>query len=343
MFGSYRTLLALAVVACHLGGWSSSGPFAVFAFYSLSGYLMTRIMAEVYGYNRIGVLRYAINRALRIFPNYWFSAALSITAILLLGATFVQDFHALISIPERWVHKLQNAFLVLSPAPWPPRLTPPAWALTVELFNYALIALGLSKTAKTSWIWLFFGLGYHLYTGLTNEDFLLRYSTLAASALPFSLGALSYHYQHWFAALRSKYARINNYTPLIAFGLMTANAGSTTLGAPDFEPKFYVNILLGTLCLGLMIDKPLFPKIKQQIDEEIGALSYPIYLIHYQVGIFALAALTHTGIETSRPSLLLLMVATPLIILMARVMNLSIDKPIERLRKSIKTTVKDYP
>lgn len=41
MFGVYRTALALLVVAGHLGPLEHVGPYAVFAFYVLSGYLMT--------------------------------------------------------------------------------------------------------------------------------------------------------------------------------------------------------------------------------------------------------------------------------------------------------------
>jgi peptidoglycan/LPS O-acetylase OafA/YrhL len=50
MFGFFRTLLALAVVVEHLGPAHYVGPYAVFGFYVLSGYLMTLIMHETYGH-----------------------------------------------------------------------------------------------------------------------------------------------------------------------------------------------------------------------------------------------------------------------------------------------------
>ena len=51
MFGTYRTLLALMIVALHLGGVPVIGGYAVFGFYILSGYLMTLIMQTSYGYS----------------------------------------------------------------------------------------------------------------------------------------------------------------------------------------------------------------------------------------------------------------------------------------------------
>ncbi|MFT5239279.1 MAG: peptidoglycan/LPS O-acetylase OafA/YrhL [Candidatus Promineifilaceae bacterium] len=73
MFGTYRALLAFMVVALHLGGVPIIGPYAVFGFYILSGYLMTTIMHTRYGYSPVGFLQYAVNRALRIYPAYWVS------------------------------------------------------------------------------------------------------------------------------------------------------------------------------------------------------------------------------------------------------------------------------
>ncbi len=76
MFGTYRTFLALMVVALHLGGLSMGG-YAVFGFYVLSGYLMTLIMQNNYGYSALGFYKYALNRFLRIYPIYWVSIVFS--------------------------------------------------------------------------------------------------------------------------------------------------------------------------------------------------------------------------------------------------------------------------
>ena len=78
MFGTYRTLLAIAVVATHFGGMSGLGLVAVFGFFSLSGFLMTLLVNGPY---RGRPRAFLLNRFLRLYPLYW--GVVSITLILL--------------------------------------------------------------------------------------------------------------------------------------------------------------------------------------------------------------------------------------------------------------------
>jgi peptidoglycan/LPS O-acetylase OafA/YrhL len=55
MFGALRTIWASMVVFGHIFWLSDFGRFAVFGFYILSGYLMTYVMHQSYGYNLAGV------------------------------------------------------------------------------------------------------------------------------------------------------------------------------------------------------------------------------------------------------------------------------------------------
>ena len=55
MFGTYRILLAIMVVLLHYADVPMIGQYAVFAFFSLSGYLMTFIMQQNYGYTARGI------------------------------------------------------------------------------------------------------------------------------------------------------------------------------------------------------------------------------------------------------------------------------------------------
>ena len=66
MFGIYRYGLALCVAISHLWAGTIGGPaaYAVWGFYCLSGYLMTLILNEKYGFSPRGVGRFAANRAL---------------------------------------------------------------------------------------------------------------------------------------------------------------------------------------------------------------------------------------------------------------------------------------
>ena len=91
MFGLYRTLLALMVVGLHLGGIPKIGAYAVFGFYCLSGYLMTFIVLENYGSTVSGILRYAGNRFLRIYPMYFVSIIFTVVIICLLYTSDAAD------------------------------------------------------------------------------------------------------------------------------------------------------------------------------------------------------------------------------------------------------------
>ncbi len=73
MFGIYRYCLAFCVAISHLWGGMIGGPaaYAVWGFYCLSGYLMTLILNEKYGFSPRGLAKFAVNRALRIYPAYY--------------------------------------------------------------------------------------------------------------------------------------------------------------------------------------------------------------------------------------------------------------------------------
>ncbi|MEJ1355170.1 MAG: hypothetical protein RPU39_10845 [Candidatus Sedimenticola sp. (ex Thyasira tokunagai)] len=195
MFGTYRTLLALMVVALHLGGIPKVGAYAVFGFYCLSGYLMTLIMHSNYGYTLPGISKYAVNRALRIFPLYWVSILFSAVLIWQLGSNFISSYHPAIYMPGN-ASELSKNLMIFFPFMDVPRLTPPAWALTVELFFYILIGAGISKNKGITLIWFVFSVLYHIGALFFDLGWSHRYYTIAAASLPFSTGALIFHYRH---------------------------------------------------------------------------------------------------------------------------------------------------
>src|SRR5262245_29731787 len=77
MFGTYRISLALLVGFYHLIRDNYAGPPAVFAFFVLSGFLMTLIINGTYADGRDGFFRYLLNRILRIYPGYYVALGLA--------------------------------------------------------------------------------------------------------------------------------------------------------------------------------------------------------------------------------------------------------------------------
>ena len=99
MFGTFRAILALMVVALHLGGIPALGNYAVFAFYCLSGYLMTLILQRNYGYTLAGFSKYIFNRFLKIYPVYWVSILFTLALVVMTTYDVTRDFHRAIYLP----------------------------------------------------------------------------------------------------------------------------------------------------------------------------------------------------------------------------------------------------
>lgn len=167
MFGTYRTILALMVVVGHLLQVEFLGSLAVMGFFVLSGFLMTAIMHESYGYSASGRGRFVLNRCLRLYPTYWLACAVSLGVIAWCGAEYVKSYRAAIAVPRDTVAILANLTIIFPdffPFQFTPRLSLPTWALTVELCYYALICLGASKTRKRAVAWLSVSVVYVIAT-----------------------------------------------------------------------------------------------------------------------------------------------------------------------------------
>jgi peptidoglycan/LPS O-acetylase OafA/YrhL len=336
MFGTYRTLLALMVVTQHIAGVHVLGAYAVFGFYILSGYLMTSVLHHNYGYNLAGVSSYALNRFLRIYPIYWVSILCSVILILLLGANYVTAYHEAMFVPRTAYEYLKNLFLFF-PSVESPRLTPPAWALTVELCFYILIGLGLSKTKKMVASWLVLSLAYHLVANALNLGWNNIYFTIPAASLPFATGAFVFHFKKALLhRLNAKIKLIQNSLPVAIFVIILINWWLGDLSGYSRSICFYINYILCALMVLLLSDRAALSFIPKKVDSWLGDLSYPIYVIHYQVGLMVMAVLNSVGFAYKRPDLHILLFSLPLIILVAWCMVVCIERPIERVRSKVR-------
>lgn len=336
MFGTYRTLLALMVVAQHLGGIPAAGGYAVFGFYCLSGYLMTLIMQTNYGYTANGITKYAVNRFLRIYPIYWFSILVSIALILQLGNDFTSSFHPVMYMPTDFSDAMKNLLLIF-PFMDTPRLTPPAWALTVEIFFYILIGFGISKNKRITLAWFIVSVIYHVGALILQVAVEYRYFTVFAASLPFSTGALIFHYRQRFAdAVKHFSGAAYSQLPVLAFTAVLANCLLAILSGYADGIFFYSNYLLCALMVVVLYDRKTLPFITRRFDDWMGELSYPTYLIHFQVGILVVLLYSAAGIELTRPSMMLMAVSVPAVLVCAWVISVCLDRPIETIRAKVK-------
>lgn len=347
MFGSYRTILALAVVAHHLLSVPVIGQYAVHGFFILSGYLMTLIMHKSYGYSAKGFASFAFNRILRLYPAYWIIMALSIGAILLLNEDSVRSYHTAIYLPTDLAGWLQNASLVYMdwyPMLVFPRLSPPTWALTLELAFYLAIAGGASKSKSSTIAWFAFSVIFTICTHFYEQGADYRYLFVGAASLPFSIGALIYHYR---LQIEEKARRFSHVRCLYALlGLFVIN--SLVAGAlkyfhyPQFLQStcFYLNLVINFVVIAILLTKPTLP-VSAAVDKKIGDYSYPLYLAHWQAGMVVSFLIFHQ--PERGPNLngaICFIGALVLCFLVSYLIIRFVDEPIERYRAAVRQKAK---
>ena len=312
------------------------GVYAVFGFYILSGYLMTLIMQTSYGYTAAGFYRYAVNRFLRIYPAYWVSIFVSAVLIWILGNDFTSAYHPSMYFPED-VYALAKNLSLFFPRGSFSRLTPPAWALTVEIFFYILIGLGISKSKRITLLWFLCSGIYHVVAVTLELEWSARYYSVSAASLPFATGALLFHYgpkfERYKNQLKGNFYQCLPYI-LVVFMLTNWLLGYILSRSGGFF--FYSNYVLCAVIVAVLSDRKQLPYISQTTDRWWGEFSYPIYLLHYQVGLVVIVSLAAAGFDLNRPSLTLMFVSVPAILAFSWVVIVILSKPIESLRAKVK-------
>jgi len=330
VFGTFRFVLATAVAVTHLSYWGWPGVYAVFGFYLISGYLMCLVLNQRYGFTPSGLWAYAKNRVLRIYPPYWVACAFTVGLIGLLGQPVAAQMYGPWQLPSSASEWLRNLTIVGLDPTQANLLVPPAWALRVELFYYTAMGLGLGRNRRIAIAWTLASVAYHVYLGVSGADWSERYSPIPAASLPFSVGALLYHYReevgtrlrhaHGFLAVAIVIWSINLIWSPLAMG--------SVLG----PGRFYLNIVcVFAIAAALCMRRSENPTLRR-LDQRLGDLAYPIYLIHMQVGLWVLA--TGWTAPTPNPSLALLSFA-PLLVVSWIVMRTVVD-PLENVRGGIR-------
>ena len=340
MFGAYRYILALLVMTGHhlqLQGSSSlvelsigGKSIAVFGFYLVSGYLMTKTLQENYPYSRRGIGRFLRNRFLRIFPGYWAALVLSI----LVMASY-RDPATLSRYDLYWPNGagvwLRNILVLW---PYPPAswlLVPPSWSLKVEIFYYLLFALGISRTRKSTWIWVGASTAILCFLLARGASFEQRYFTVWGASLPFSLGAIFFHFRD-----ARVFRKADEYVALSAMALLLLDIGLGHRFEPGFRGTwaFYFALFLNFVALiGFSQlergSSSRLGRILVRWDQKLGDLTYPIFLLHWVAAILVSHFLTSDRLPLSLGLFVLCFIVTHLLsYLFVRLL----DRPLFRIR-----------
>ena len=329
MFGIFRYVLAHMVVIAHL--WPAltdwTGIYAVFSFYTLSGYLMTHVLTTVYGFSYKGMSRFLLNRALRIFPPYWFVLAFSIILILLIP-DIEKGINSRLNLPSSMLEWVHNVF-IFGLYSDQTRLVPPAWSLNVELFFYVLMAVFLVRKRSFVILWFSVSLLYTVYMLGAGFDFAHRYYPPQAASLPFSLGALIFSF-------RKELGKMPKWTILPATILFLINAFfSKAIWGNERCMGFYLSVFAGAYLLVCLqgIDDERLPSVIRKIDKALGDLSYPVFLCHWQVA----SIVVWVGFSGVKPwGQWLLLSSVVFINLVAYLLNVAVDHPLRVTRSQVR-------
>ena len=328
--------MALLVVLGHLYVYWWPAAYAVFAFYIISGFLMTLIINEHYGFSVRGFKSFWANRFLRLYPAYYAACLVSLLVITLIPEDFVTALNSKLIPPDSPFEIITNISIVgLEQKQNQSSLVPPAWALSIEIVYYFLISIWAGRSKINAIIFLGIGLLYLLAVySIADSDWWYRYFFVGAASLPFAVGVNIYFQMD---RLR-RIIRYFTWTGTAVFSVaayLLCFIAAFLLGHQK-TLFFYLNIISSSLLLTVLWNAPK-SRLKR-IDVFFGDLSYPTYLIHWQVGI-AVSYLTGLPWNDRKLVLMSIMIVTIIAAIEAR----TISGPIERYRKKIKLNVAKKP
>jgi len=294
------------------------------------------ILQTNYGYSKKGFKKYALNRFLRLYPIYWVSIIFTLILIFGIGSDLTSNYKSEMTLPTS-IYEIFTNVAIFFPFLEPTRLTPPAWALTVEIFFYIMMGVGLSKNKKITLIWFVFSILYHIGVYVFSLPGGYRYFTIFAASLPFSTGALIFYYRSELSQiLKSVSGRLHDYLPVFLACLFVLNWLLAFSQKAFLGMFFYSNFAICAFIVAVLSNRKSLPFINKKFDNWLGDFSYPIYLFHFQVGLLVVVVLRSIGIELIRPDLILLAISIPLLFILSWLVTLTIERPIESIRRKIK-------
>jgi peptidoglycan/LPS O-acetylase OafA/YrhL len=334
--GFFRLALALCVVASHTSYFLwVDGRSAVFIFYVISGYLITRVLNEVYVSSNAN---FYANRALRIFVpatvvfvlSSLFYCAVSasfppfrsdyiwvkVYSLLSGIVIFFQDFSFLFGVTQSgdvvWHPYGDKETTAVSLSHF--QYNAALFTVAIELYFYILAPFIVRKpwgALGLAWV----GFAYHaLTTWLGIYSLAFNYHILLAAWFYFGSGAVCY----WVHRSECLVVTVACYVTLAAFSTFVLQVRE--IGSPE-------------MYLALILALPALIQLSRKValDAYLGHYSYLIYIVHVPaMQIYAHVA----GIWPSgRDSFWIIVAAS---FALAAVLHHAVERPVEILRARIR-------
>lgn len=316
--GFIRLILALAVLVGHTVIQDTipilDGYMSVKMFYIISGFYITLILNEKYIQQDGSYRLFISNRFLRLYPIYWAVLFLIIASSLIIywrsgfsdlfllnntinlwtkgsivtnvfafcsnAFMFFLDVGMFLAIDDNGNLFFTSNFWIADNPFYIYELIPQAWTVGLELTFYILAPFIARR--KLKWVALFISLSLFikfllLLMGYTNDPWLYRF--FPSEFHLFLFGTISYKLYKYITDKKIEISQIGLYC---IYGLNIINIFSFRLLPLSLFRDYYVLI---TFTVSIPFIFSLTKKMR--LDNKIGELSYPIYIIH----IFTLAVI----------------------------------------------------
>jgi len=234
------------------------GNLGVPIFFVISGYCI--LLSAKHSKNSIDFL---IRRLFRIFPAFWLSIAIVLLVVALQVAILGQN--SVTVLPKDFTAILKTLTLLTQPFGDVPTMNWVYWSLTVELFFYLLVFIGLIFTKNTLSITLII--------------------TVLSLLIPPTISTFFFWIPYWFSF--SLGSTIFFYRESLVNRSMTYLLVMLSLiGLFKFHYPSNIPYLLISILISLFILISFRFKQKESRVTRLGNLSYGIYLIHIPIGVY---------------------------------------------------------
>ncbi len=321
---------ALAVLISHFGHWNelasagagdarlvAVGPYAVYVFFVISGYIICHAHKDDMGERR-GLLKYFLKRAFRIYPAYWLFGAASLGLAAAGFATWDHTAPMARSLRESWA---ALTLLPLNPSNQYCSLLGVGWSLFYEVVFYLLFAAYFLSFRFGCFVLLLYSLTC-VSSGLLGFDVFW----LSKTSVLFAVGCgIAIATDRW--KLRIRLGRL-----LVLTGVASYAASvliSTTQPALGRLGAFIAAVLLVVGVVGMDLHAPLPTNgFVVRSSVWIGVISYSLYLCHT-----AVASVLYRYIGPPSGSVLVAIGYVLAPILVASASYLAIERTCQRLGK----------
>lgn len=314
--GFLRLQLAVLVVLFHAGLGGGSGPFAVFSFYILSGFIISRVLFDRYLNSSFGAVNFYVSRLFRLVPTYLvvylatFFVSLILSRVLQLPSGTLSDpYMDLQTVDIK--HEFFKGFLPTASVGNTPVLSffsvfrwiPPYWTVAIEIVFYLIAPLIIYLFRKVGWwvpaIFLVLSAAYYVYcVGVTSHNYqvflLYVYRNFFASLVFFAWGVFLFFVSQR-SSVRLRWWIAQTFAVLFCLLLFLSNQ---VTWIPQQEAlNFVIWQLICIVVLPIIILSGEIPKKLKKLENLSGEISYGIYVVHYPLIAFLATVSKAAGIS----------------------------------------------